>query len=80
MNQYAAQGRRRPGSHAPNSAAATGLCRASRSLLCVRGRDGLTSAKIAPKIIGIDRITAAIDYFNQAPVVHTRTYKLDTAA
>jgi len=27
-----------------------------------------------------DRIMAAIDFFNQEPVVHTWTYKLDRAA
>ena len=44
----------------------------TRSVLC--------QIRVASKKELEDRIMAAIDYFNQEPVVHTWTYKLDRAA
>jgi hypothetical protein len=40
----------------------------------------LRHIRVASKKELRDRIMAAIDYFNQNPVVHTWTYKLDKAA
>jgi transposase len=43
-------------------------------------RSVLRQIRVASKKELEDRIMAAIDYFNQEPVVHTWTYKLDRAA
>jgi transposase len=43
-------------------------------------RSVLRHIRVASKQELKDRIMAAIDYFNQEPVVHTWTYKLDQAA
>jgi hypothetical protein len=40
----------------------------------------LRHIRVASKQELKDRLIAAIDYFNQNPVVHTWTYKLDKAA
>jgi transposase len=43
-------------------------------------RSVLRHIRVASKQELVDRIMAAIEYFNQKPVVHTWTYKLDKAA
>jgi hypothetical protein len=43
-------------------------------------RSVLRHIRVASKIELKDRIMAAIDYFNQHPVLHTWSYKLDKAA
>ena len=43
-------------------------------------RSVLRHIRVASKQELKDRLMAAMDYFNQDPVVHTWTYKLDQAA
>jgi hypothetical protein len=49
----------------------------ARSRLC--GKDGRRHIRVASKQELKERIMAAMDFFNQQPVVHTWTYKLDKA-
>jgi hypothetical protein len=54
--------------------------------VCIEGffsklaRSVLRHIRVASKQELKDRIMAAIDFFNQEPVVHTWTYKLERAA
>jgi hypothetical protein len=43
-------------------------------------RSVLRHIRVASKQELKDRIMAAMDFFNQEPIVHTWTYKLDRAA
>jgi hypothetical protein len=56
------------------------LAQTRRGLFSKLARSVLHHIRLSSKQERRDRITAAIDFFNRVPVVHTWTYKLDKAA